>query len=87
MRLKSHTQWLIAIIVISVSSFLHAQPEQESMYLQEKVQFTCDHPPTIVCPGSFESCPTASTDPANTGYAIGFPANPFCSPPVVTYTD
>ncbi|MEP7195958.1 MAG: HYR domain-containing protein [Saprospiraceae bacterium] len=47
----------------------------------------CKNNPILTCPSNFSGCPTDSLVPSTTGNPIVMPGGPFCSSPIVKYTD
>ena len=86
MKLRTHWQWLCAIAFV-VSAHLVQSQADPAMNIPATVSANCDTPPIIFCPNDFSACPSAGTDPSNTGYAIGLPGKPICSTPLISYTD
>ncbi len=61
--------------------------ETSCSFTVEIVDDSCNTPPSITCPAGIFGCPTASTDPADTGYATATAGSGNCGTPVITFND
>jgi len=53
----------------------------------EVLENCCQHPPRLSCPPDFTGCPSQSTDPSETGFAIATKSSPTCNDPILSHHD